>query len=59
MSNGALLPHIRRATHAWLNNYLQPLQQREAFDGYIVAPTLATRAGIVGAMLLAELHANV
>jgi fructokinase len=58
MSNGLLLPHIRQATHASLNNYLEPLQQRDAFDSYIVTPTMGARAGIVGAMLLAELHAQ-
>lgn len=58
MANGFLLPHIRQAAYASLNNYLEPLQQRGAFDSYIVAPTMDTRAGIVGAMLLAELHAH-
>lgn len=57
LANGLLLPHIRQAAYMSLNNYLEPLRQRESFDDYIVAPTMATRAGIVGAMLLAELHA--
>jgi fructokinase len=54
MANGSLLSHIRQASYASLNGYLQPLQQRHAFDSYIVTPTMGTRAGIVGAMLLAE-----
>jgi fructokinase len=54
MANGALLPHIRQAAHASLKNYLEPLQDRGTFDGYIVPPALHTRAGIIGAMLLAE-----
>jgi fructokinase len=56
MANGVLLPHIRQAAYASLNCYLEPLQQRAAFDRYIVAPAMGTRAGIVGAMLLAELR---
>lgn len=59
MANGSLLPHIRQAAYAWLNNYLEPLQQRETFDSYIVTPSMHARAGIMGAMLLAELHAHV
>lgn len=54
MANGLLLPHIRQAAWASLNNYLELLQQREAFNSYIVTPALGTRAGILGAMLLAE-----
>lgn len=57
MANGVLLPHVRQAAYASLNNYLEPLQQRETFDSYIVAPTMGSRAGIVGAMLLAESRA--
>jgi len=58
MANGLLLPHVREAAHASLNKYLEPLQERAAFDNYIVAPALGTRAGITGALLLAELRAN-
>jgi fructokinase len=54
MANGMLLPHIRAAAAASLNGYLQPLAPAGALDSYITAPLLETRAGIVGAMLLAE-----
>lgn len=54
MANGALLPHIRTAAAASLRGYLQPLAPTGALDRYITAPQLGTRAGIVGAMLLAE-----
>lgn len=56
MANDLLLPHIRQAAHASLNNYLEPLQRRDVFDAYIVAPAMGARAGIAGAMLLAQLH---
>jgi fructokinase len=53
MSNGLLLPHVRSAATAALNEYLQPLSHPGALDDYIAAPLLGTRAGIVGAFLLA------
>lgn len=54
MANGSLLPHIRTAAGASLRGYLQPLAHAGALDSYITAPLLETRAGIVGALLLAE-----
>lgn len=54
MANGVLLPHIRRAAAASLRGYLQPLAHEGALEGYIAAPVLGTRAGISGALLLAE-----
>ena len=54
MANGLLLPHIRTAAAASLNGYLQPLSQAGALDRYITGPLLGGRAGIVGALLLAE-----
>jgi fructokinase len=54
MANGLLLPHIRAAVAASLRGYLQPLAPAGALDDYITAPLLGTRAGIVGALLLAE-----
>ncbi len=58
MANDSLLPHIRRAAYASLGNYLEPLKQPAAFDSFIATPTTGTRAGIMGAMLLAELRAR-
>lgn len=54
MANGLLLPHIRSAAAASLKGYLQPLSHAGAMDSYITAPLLGGRAGIVGALLLAE-----
>jgi fructokinase len=54
MASGLLLPHIRTAAAASLRGYLQPLAHAGALDDYITAPLLGTRAGIVGALLLAE-----
>lgn len=55
MANGLLLPHIRKAAADVLRGYLQPLAPAGALDQYITAPLLGTRAGIVGALLLAEM----
>lgn len=54
MGSGLLLPHIRTAAAASLRGYLQPLAHAGALDDYITAPLLESRAGIVGALLLAE-----
>lgn len=53
MANGALLPHIRAATHRYLNKYIEPLRDDARVDEYICAPTLGTDAGVLGALLLA------
>jgi fructokinase len=54
MENGLALPHIRTATAAFLNGYLQPLSHAGALNRYITGPMLGSRAGLVGALLLAE-----
>ena len=54
MANGLVLPHIRTAAATSLNGYLQPLSHAGVLDRYISAPLLGGRAGIVGALLLAE-----
>jgi fructokinase len=53
-ANELLLPHVRAAATASLNGYLEPLSCKEALDRYIVSPLLGGRAGIMGALLLAE-----
>lgn len=59
MANGLVLPHVRAAAAASLNGYLHPLSHAGALDRYITAPQLGGRAGIVGALLLAEsVHPN-
>jgi fructokinase len=53
MANGALLPHIKAATHRYLNNYVEPLRNTERFDKYLCTPALGNDAGVLGALLLA------
>jgi hypothetical protein len=38
----------------YLGNYLPPLREAAAFDGYLRAPGLGAHSGITGAMLLAR-----
>lgn len=53
MSDGRMLPHIRRAARTSLNGYL-PIEARAGgFDKLIVAAALGECAGITGAMMLA------
>lgn len=54
MASGLVLPHIRNTAAASLNGYLQPLSHAGTLDRYITRPLLGGRAGIVGALLLAE-----
>lgn len=53
MSNGILVPHVRKAMLEFLNGYLPPLNDRELAAKYVCAPALGDRAGITGALLLA------
>jgi fructokinase len=53
MADGSLLPLVRRATHHYLNGYLQSLRAREQLDAYLVKPALEEDAAIAGAMLQA------
>lgn len=53
MSDGRLLPYVRRAAHARLGGYLRP-ERLGSFDDYVVAPRLGARAGLAGAFLLAD-----
>ena len=54
MSDAALLPRVRAATHACLNGYLPPLKDRESLDHDIVAPALGSQSAIAGALLMAQ-----
>ncbi|MDY6946731.1 MAG: ROK family protein [Pseudomonadota bacterium] len=58
MANGLLLPHIRSAAASALRGYIEPLSQPGALDTYVIAPQLGARAGIAGALLLAEMAAT-
>jgi fructokinase len=54
MTDPAMLPRVRTATHACLQGYLPPLKHRESLDQYIVAPALGARSAITGALLMAR-----
>jgi fructokinase len=53
MSQARLLPLIRRRLHHWLGGYINRSKLLTAIDGYVVAPALGERAGVLGALLLA------
>ncbi|HEU5163817.1 MAG TPA: ROK family protein, partial [Thermoanaerobaculia bacterium] len=52
MKSPSLLPAIRRWTRTLLAGYLPKLDR--PLDDYIVAPGLGDRAGVFGALALAE-----
>lgn len=54
MEGGALLPLVRRNVQALLNGYLQVPLITARIDEYIVAPGLGSRAGVLGAIALAQ-----
>jgi fructokinase len=54
MTDAAMLPLVRAATHAFLQGYLPPLKTRESLDQYVVAPALGARSAITGALLMAR-----
>jgi fructokinase len=55
MSQPHLFPLIRAEVKALLRDYLQVPQILETIDEYIVPPALGDRAGVLGAIALAEL----
>jgi len=54
MEQPALLPLIRREVLGLLNGYVQARDLLQDVDGFIVAPALGSRAGLVGAFTLAR-----
>jgi fructokinase len=54
MTNRRLFPLIRREVRALLNDYVRAPQIVEHIDTFIVAPGLGDRAGILGALALAQ-----
>jgi fructokinase len=54
MSNRELLPRIRRKVLEGLNGYVRSPAILEEIDRYLVPPALGARAGVLGAMALAE-----
>ena len=54
MQQPRLFPLIRRRVQELLNGYLQVPIILDRIDDYIVAPGLGSRAGVLGAIALAE-----
>jgi len=54
MQQRALFPLVRREVQALLNGYLQAPAILEQIDDYIVPPGLGDRAGVLGAIALAQ-----
>lgn len=54
MSQPQLLPLVRRKLVAVLNGYVQAVEILEHTDCYVVAPALGSRAGVLGALALAQ-----
>ena len=54
MADGQVMPLVCEATARYLNGYLEPLRDPSRLQGYICAPALGARAGVTGALLLAQ-----
>ena len=54
MDQPQLLPLVRRELKALLNGYIQAPEVLDEMDGYVVAPALGGRSGVIGALVLAE-----
>ena len=54
MSAPQLLPLVRQRLVALLNNYVRAPEITERIDDYVVGPALGGRAGVLGALALAE-----
>lgn len=55
MEQAHLFPRVRRHVQEKLNGYVQKPQITEQIDAYIVPPGLGNRAGVLGAIALAQL----
>ncbi|RME57963.1 MAG: ROK family protein, partial [Caldilineae bacterium] len=54
MAQPQLFPLVRQEVQTLLNGYVQTKAILEEIDGYIVPPGLGSRAGVLGALALAE-----
>jgi fructokinase len=54
MAHPPLLAQVRHLLRSRLNGYVQAPSLLEGIDGYVVAPALGDRSGVVGALVLAE-----
>ena len=59
MESPQLLPLVRRELKALLNGYIQAPALLDDLEGYVVAPALGRRSGVLGALVLAEQAAHV
>jgi fructokinase len=58
MQAPGLLPLVHTEVQCLLNGYVQAREILEGIETYIVAPALGGRAGVLGAVALAELVAR-
>jgi fructokinase len=58
MSDGTLHSHVRTALSDCLNGYVPALKEPDRLASYVCAPGLGSRAGIAGALLLAQMASN-
>ena len=54
MDQPQLLPLVRQELKTLLNGYIQAPEVLDEMDGYVVAPALGGRSGVIGALVLAE-----
>ena len=54
MSQPQLFPLVRAEVRELLNGYVPAPEILEQIDSYIVPPTLGSRAGVLGAIALAQ-----
>jgi fructokinase len=54
MQQSQLFPMVRQRVQALLNGYVQAREILERIDAYIVPPALGGRAGVLGAIALAQ-----
>jgi fructokinase len=54
MQQSQLFPLLRQNVQQLLNGYLQVPALLDAIDAYIVPPALGNRAGVLGALALAQ-----
>jgi len=55
MEQAHLFPRVRKRVQAQLNGYIQKPEIEENIDAYIVPPLLGGRAGVLGAIALAQM----
>jgi fructokinase len=54
MKQAGLLPRVRLRLQELIAGYVDAPELTDAIDGYVVAPALGDRAGVLGAIALAE-----